>query len=192
MGICNIVEFNSAPELISYIKRHGDRIIKEKITAFYIVSDEGNCTKDSIIFEFETFAVRIEYLYHSALSLTVVDRESFQEGELTFRIYGDRVWNGRKLPFDVPPYAPRLYKHIEGIEISKFNHPFEGRTIRMKNRLYSGDYFHKISLLFEDTKFTIFSEPASYEGRMSFKFEKLDEKESCYLDLKDVEYEKIL
>lgn len=95
-------------------------------------------------------------------------------------------------PFKEPLYASRLHKKIQGIEISRFEFPIVNEFHEEKRKIYKMDCFHKISLLFEDEKFTIYSETADGDGYMYYEFEPLESRENRYLDLENVWYDKVL
>ncbi len=142
------IEFYEASTLISFIKDNTDRIISNRLLGIYTVSNEmwyGShiyTTSRPLIFEFENFAVQVEYYVHSKLKLTIVDRDSFLEGELTRCILGYQEMLKNPQPFRKAEISNLVEtERIQGIEIGRFNEEHTVDASSVAVRPSGGDYF---------------------------------------------------
>lgn len=177
-------EFYEAAELKAFLKRNANKICEEEINNIFYVS--GGCPLDflatPLILEFKTFAVIIEYYFHSELLLEIIDIDSFH------KYRAENSWNLEE--------ANLIYKlpvKIENIEIARFSQRFEASAngwIRPRG----GDYFASIAIFIKGRKrkLRIAAHDASVYGYMSCTMEPLDTYYEDTIGLKIENYDKIL
>ena len=175
MAVVKKYNFTNASDLIEFICKNTDLIKEEKVKSVYQtgacsqfnIEDIKMCSSDeSIVIEFNSYAILLDYMDISDIWMTIIDSENFYNGKL--------IIDSPYKDFFVPEKDDELTdfrvfdQEITDVLVERFSHSFDIDPSGTEKAIEGGDYFASIIVMMGDIGLYVCAEEALFDGYMDF------------------------